>query len=167
MDTDLLTNRVGVCHHPLDVVAFWSSLQHELLDLHLQLGVRLLQRAHLVQVVGQTVVQALHGLLVAGADTEAIEGEAQHVDAVAHREGARQRQRADGGKIGDGGFGADAASAVPHGDVGEGELTHRAHREGGGHGVHCTDRHQLQVMKLQASVFMHILCQRERLKHHI
>lgn len=135
LDTDLLPNGMCLGHHPLDVMPFWSPLQHELLDLQLQLGVGPLQRAHLVQVVGQPVVEALHGLLLAGADSEAVEGEvgAQHVEAVAHRDGAGQR--ADG----DGRLGADAASAVPHRHAGEGRLTYRvaAHREGGGHGVRC------------------------------
>lgn len=121
-------------HHPLDVVPFWRLLQHELLDLHLQLSVGPLQRAHLIQVVGQPVVEALHGLLLAGGGSEAVEGVAgaQHVEAVAHGDGAGQR--ADG----DGRLGADAASAVPHRHAGEGRLTHRvaAHGEGGGHGVH-------------------------------
>lgn len=73
-------------HEPLDVMPFWSLLQHELLDLHLQFSVGPLQRAHLVQVVGQPVVQALHGLLPAGGAIEAVEGEAgaQHVEAIAH-----------------------------------------------------------------------------------
>lgn len=73
-------------HHPVDVVPFGGPLQHELLDLDLQLGVGPLQRAHLLQVVGQPVVQAYHGLLLTGCGTEAVEGQtgAQHVEAVAH-----------------------------------------------------------------------------------
>lgn len=84
--TDLLPNGVCLGHHPLDVMPFWSLLQHELLDLHLQFSVGPLQRANLIQVVGQPVVQALHGLLVISSSTETIEREAgaQHVEAVAH-----------------------------------------------------------------------------------
>lgn len=74
--THLLSDGVSLSHHALDVMPFWGPLQHELLDLHLQLSVRPLQRAHLVQVVGQPVVQALHGLLLVGGDAEAVEGEA-------------------------------------------------------------------------------------------
>lgn len=120
--TDLLSDGVSLSHHPLDVVTFRRFLQHELLDLHLQLSIGPLQRAHLVQVGGQPVVQALHGLLLVGGDAEAIVGEAggQQVEAVAQRDGAGQRQRPDG----DLGFGADAASAVPHGYAGEGRLAH-------------------------------------------
>lgn len=84
--TDLLPDGMCLGHHPLDVMPFWSPLQHELLDLHLQFSVGPLQRAYLIQVVGQPVVQALHGLLLVGGAAEAVEGEAgaQHVEAVAH-----------------------------------------------------------------------------------
>ena len=133
MDTDLLPDGMGLGHHPLDVVTSWNLLHHDLFDLHLQLGVGPLQRAHLVQVGGQPVVQALHGLLVAGSQTQAVETEAgaQHVEAVTHGDGAGQRR--------DRRLGADAASTVPHGHAGEGGLADgvAAHGVGGGHGVLC------------------------------
>lgn len=74
--TDLLSDGVSLSHHPLDIVPFRGFLQHELLNLHLQLSIGPLQRAHLVQVGGQSVVQALHGLLLVGGDAEAVVGEA-------------------------------------------------------------------------------------------
>jgi len=76
---------VRLGHRPLDVVALRSLLQHDLLDFHLHFNVGPLQRAHLLQVVGQPVVQALHGLLIAPPAAEAVEGEAvaQHVETVA------------------------------------------------------------------------------------
>lgn len=122
-------------HHRLDVAALRSPLHHELLDLRLQLSVGLLQGAHLVQVVGQAVVQALHGLLVVGAGHAVLEAVAHRVEAVAQRDGAGQV--ADGG----GRFGEDAAPAVPHRHVGERLLTQGVVTHGLGgeqsHGVHC------------------------------
>lgn len=136
--TDLLSDGVCVSHQPLDVVPFRDSLLHDLLDLHLQLSVGPLQRAHLVQVVGQPVVQALHGLLLAGVDADAIEGEAwgQHVESVTQRDGAGQRQ-----PHGDGVFGADTASAVPHRHAGERRLAQweAAHWQSGRHRGHCRE----------------------------
>lgn len=111
-------------HHPVDVVTLGGFLHHELLDLRLQLSVGPFQRPHLVQVVGQPVIEALHRLLLAGA--EAVDGEAgaQHVEAVPHRHGPGQRQRVDGGQRGDMGLGAKAASTVPHRHTGKGGLSH-------------------------------------------
>lgn len=135
LDTDLLPDGVCLGHHPLDVMSLWSLLQHELFDPHLQLSVGPLQRAHLVEVVGQPVVQALHGFLVARAAAEAVEGEAgaRHVEPIAHGDGAGQTQGA--GQRWHGRLGVDAASAVPHRHAGEGGLADgvAAHGEGGGH----------------------------------
>lgn len=135
METDLLPNSMCLSHHCLDVTAFWSLLQHELLNLHLQLSVGLLQGAHLIQVVGQPVVQALHCLLIVSVGGVVLEAGAQHVEAVAQRDGAGQV--ADRGR----GFGQDAAPTVPHGRVRERLLTQGivAHRLAGNkrHGVHC------------------------------
>lgn len=51
----------------------WSSpALQELFDLQLQVGIGLLQAAHLAQVVGQTVVQVLHGELLVGRDVHGI-----------------------------------------------------------------------------------------------
>lgn len=136
--THLLPNGVRLGHQTLDVMPLRSPVKHELLDLHLQLGVGPLQRAHLFQVVGQSVVQALHGLLLAGGEAEAIEGEAgaHQVESVAQGDGAGQRQPAGGG----GRLGAKAASNISHGQAGEGRLAYgvAAQREGGGHGVGWT-----------------------------
>lgn len=134
---DLLPDGVRLRHHALDVVTLGGPLQHELLDLHLQLGVGPLQRTHLVQVVGQPVVQDLHGLLITGAQTIPGEGGAQDVEAVPHRDGAGQW--AGGGQRGHGGFGPEASPPVPDGHAGQAGRTQRvaAHGERGGHGVHC------------------------------
>lgn len=135
---DLLPDGVRLRHHALDVVALWGPLQHELVDLHLQLGVGPLQRTHLVQVVGQAVVQDLHGLLLAGAQTVSGEGGgAQDVEAVAHRERAGQ----GAGQLGHGGLSAEASPPVPYGNAGQARLAQgvAAHGERGGHGVRCRD----------------------------
>lgn len=50
------------------VAGIWSSLLQGLSDLHLQLSVGLLQVPHCLQVVGQTVVQVLHGPLLVSHD---------------------------------------------------------------------------------------------------
>lgn len=104
-------------HHRIDVTAFWSLLQHELLDLCLQLSVGLLQRVHLLQVVGQPLIQALHGLLIISAGGVEFEAGAQHVEAIA--QGDRAGQVADRGSR----FGEDAAPAIPQRRVGERLLT--------------------------------------------
>lgn len=44
----------------------------EVLDLQLQLGVGFLQRAHLVQVGSQPIVQVLHGDLLVGRDVDGV-----------------------------------------------------------------------------------------------
>lgn len=111
-ETDLLPNSVCLGHHRVDVTKFWSLLQHELLDLCLQLSIRLLQRAHLLQVVGQPVIQALHGLLIISAGGVVFKAGAQHVQAVA--QGDRAGQVADRGRR----FGEDAAPTIPHRRVG-------------------------------------------------
>lgn len=100
-------------HHRFNVMTFWSLFQHELLDFHLQFGIGLLQGAHLIQVVGQPVIQALHCLFIISAGGVVFEAGAQRVEAIAQRDGAGQV--ADRGR----GFGEDAASAVPHRRVGE------------------------------------------------
>lgn len=82
-ETDLLPNGMCLSHHRLDVMIFWSPFQHELLDFHLQFGIGLLQGVHLIQVVGQSVVQALHCLFIISAGGVVFEAGAQRVEAIA------------------------------------------------------------------------------------
>lgn len=96
-------------------------------DAPLQLRILPLQLAHLLQVAGQTVVQELHGLLLA-----AIEGALTEPAAVAHIGGdvAGSGQGAGvaaGGHAGPGGAGGAAAhvgqaAVVRHGAGGSGAL---------------------------------------------
>lgn len=79
--------------HGVYVMAFGNPFQHELLDAELEVGVGLLQRAHFLQVVGQTAVEALHGFLVVGAVAQAVERQVGEAVQVSHAHGGSTGER--------------------------------------------------------------------------
>ena len=91
-----------------------SALLQGLLDLNLQLVVGLLQVPHRLQVVGQTVVQVLHGKLLVAHDVGTFPAGA-HLDAAG--EGPSSRGHSHATTAGAGGD-ADAAATGPTVDGG-------------------------------------------------
>lgn len=96
---------VSLSQHGVYVMAFGNPLQHELLDAELQVSVGLLQRANLLQVVGQTAVEALHGFFLVGAVSQAVERQVGEAVEVSHAHGGSAGEGLGGGE-GHGGFGS-------------------------------------------------------------